>query len=286
MKEYQTVLITGCSSGIGKAATLAFARAGYCVYASMRNRESAGGRELNEIAKRENLNIRVIRIDVTDNESIQTAVSSINEPIDILINNAGFGAIGPIEAFTIEEIQSQYDTNIFGMIRMVKAVVPAMRKRGNGLIINLSSINGLIPFPLWGVYSSSKYAVESISESLSFELSHFGIDVAIVEPGSFLTDFPKNKQTPNQLKQADSPYKPLTDRFLSRYDKAHQTVRKGFFKSFMKAEKIADLFLSIAREERPRLRYMIGLDAHMMYMLRKILPTSFVRFILRKVYNW
>lgn len=199
MKGYKTVLITGCSSGIGEACALIFARAGFDVIASMRMPRERG-KKLREIAEKEKLLIETPEIDVTDEKTIETTLSEINRPVDILINNAGFGMIGPVEDFTIEEIKSQYDTNVLGTLRMIKSVAPSMRKRRRGLIVNLSSINGLIPFPLWGVYSSSKFAIESLSESLRFELKHFGIDVVLIEPGSFLTNFPDNIRTPSNIK--------------------------------------------------------------------------------------
>ncbi len=285
MKNYRTVLITGCSSGIGEATALTLARKGFTVYAAMRDAANRG-QKLRDFATKESLKSYTPTIDVTDQDSIDRAIKTIKEPIDILVNNAGFGTIGPVEEFSIDEVKKQYDTNIFGMLRMIKAVAPPMRARGSGLIINISSINGLIPFPLWGIYSSSKYAVESLSESLRFELKHFGVDVSLIEPGSFLTDFPKNVKWPSDKTDVISPYQKLTEKFRDRYNLSHDKAKRSFLKPKLSPGRIADLIYKIATSDKPKLRYIIGIDAHIMYMLSCIMPDKLRNMIFRKAYDW
>ena len=285
----KVALITGCSSGFGYLAALKFARRGYRTFASVRDTESAGSRKLLEMASGHQLPLEVLKIDVRDDQSVLAGVSAVlgkSGRIDVLVNNAGFGYLGPVEAFTIEEVKDQYETNLFGTLRMVKAVVPAMRQQRSGLIINLSSISGLIPFPLFGIYSSSKFAVESLSESLRFELSPFGIKVVLVEPGSFLTNFALNRKHPLAFGKVESPYLRLTDSFFRRYQKAHDQAKAGLLSKIINPQKVADLFYAIAQKKNPKMRYLVGSDTHLYCFLRRVVPFSIWEWVLRKVYHW
>ena len=160
----RVVLITGCSTGIGYYSALTFARNGYCVFASVRDMHSNGKEVLEKIAKDEKLELSTLEIDITDEISIKKAVERIFNKegrIDILVNNAGVMHLGPVELFTIDEIKQQFEINFFGTLRMIKEVVPIMRNQKSGKIINISSINGLVSAPLYGIYSSSKFALRS-----------------------------------------------------------------------------------------------------------------------------
>ncbi|MBB5645635.1 SDR family oxidoreductase [Pedobacter cryoconitis] len=181
----KTILITGSSSGIGKATAIFFAEQGWKVIATMRKPEQ--GTELSALK-----NIWVHPLDVLDPVSIQKAVNEGIErfgKIDVLVNNAGYGAYGPLEVFERENIIRQFNTNVIGLLDVTKAVLPHFRANKDGIIINISSMGGKLTFPFGALYHGTKFAVEGISESLSFEVAAFGVKVKIIEPGATATDF-------------------------------------------------------------------------------------------------
>lgn len=181
----QTILITGSSSGIGKATAKFFQEKGWNVIATMRTPEKE--EELTKLS-----NVLVTKLDVLDQDSIQKAVEEGIEKfgkIDVLLNNAGYGAYGPLEAFPTEKIRRQFNTNVLGLLDVTKAVLPHFRKNKSGTIVNISSIGGKMTFPLGSLYHGTKFAVEGISEALSFELEQIGCKVKIIEPGAIRTDF-------------------------------------------------------------------------------------------------
>lgn len=185
------ILITGCSSGFGLMAAKHLAVKGHHVYATMRNvngKNATKAEELVAYANENNLSIEVHEIDVLSDSSVDAAISSIGQ-VDVLINNAGRGYGGPIESFSSEQFIEQLDLNIVGTFRVAKAVLPKMRKQQNGLIIQISSIAGRCCSPGFGIYHASKWGVEGLSESMRYELAPLGIDVVIVQPGPFATDF-------------------------------------------------------------------------------------------------
>lgn len=180
-----TILITGASSGIGKETAKLFASRGWQVVATMRTPD-----QNDELASLDN--VLLTALDVTDSASIIKAVDAGLErfgKIDVLLNNAGYGAYGPLEAFTMERVRRQFDTNVIGLLETTKAVLPHFRKQGSGTIINVSSIGGQMAFPLGSLYHGTKFAVEGLSESLYYELEAVGIRVKLVEPGMIATDF-------------------------------------------------------------------------------------------------
>lgn len=206
------ILITGCSTGFGFDSAKFLAEKGHHVYATMRNINGKNAKvaaELKEFAKLNGLDINVLDIDVTSDKSVNDAVAQIPE-VDVLINNAGLGYGGPVEAFTSSEIMDQLDLNIVGTIRMAKAVLPGMRARKSGLIIQVSSTAGRGAFPGFGVYHASKWGLEGISEAMRYELAPLGIDVVLVEPGPFATSFfgnminPKDAEMASAYKHVDS----------------------------------------------------------------------------------
>lgn len=181
----QTILITGASSGIGKETAKLFQSRGWNVIATMRN--PGAGADLAELD-----NVRVERLDVTDETSISEAVTAgvtAFGQIDVLLNNAGYGAYGPLEAFPMDRIRRQFDTNVIGLLATTKALLPHMRANGTGTIVNISSIGGQMTFPLGALYHGTKFAVEGISEAMHYELAAAGIKTKIVEPGMIKTDF-------------------------------------------------------------------------------------------------
>ncbi len=175
------VLITGCSMGIGYATALELARAGHRVFATMRNPAKAP--QLAEIAAAEKLPLEVMTLDVDSDDSVRACFAAISEPIDVLVNNAGIEVHGSVEELPIESVIAVMDTNYFGTVRCIQAVLPQMRERREGCIINVSSISGRIAHSPMGAYCASKFAVEAISEALAGEVKPFNIRVALVEPG-------------------------------------------------------------------------------------------------------
>jgi short-subunit dehydrogenase len=197
-KDRQTVFITGTSSGMGRATALYLAEQGYIVYAGSRTPEKLFGIESE--------NIHPLKLDITDSKSIKEALSGIDK-IDILINNAGYGLVSTVEEVTEEEMFNQFNVNVFGVMRMCKAVIPKMRKQHKGVIINISSFLGKIGLPLLTFYNASKYAVEGITDSLRYELRDFNIRVHSIMPGFFDTNFAKDNLVTNKATfSEESPY--------------------------------------------------------------------------------
>jgi NAD(P)-dependent dehydrogenase (short-subunit alcohol dehydrogenase family) len=198
----RVVVVTGCSSGFGRQLAERLARRGDRVVATMRGttgKNSAVARELDELASRESLDLRVLELDVTSTDSVDAAAATIlAEPgaPDVLVNNAGQMFVGFTEAFTAEELTRQLDVNVVGIHRMNRAFLPAMRQRGSGLVVNLSSVAGRLGAPFFGVYHASKWAVEGYSMALRGELASSGIDMVVVEPGPFATELVPSSPRP------------------------------------------------------------------------------------------
>ena len=253
MKRNKTALVTGCSSGIGYSTCLLLARNNFKVYGTVRNLSKA--KKIQEVIDKEKIHLKIILLDVNDSESIQNAIRDIlydSRKIDVLINNAGYGMFGPIEDITTEDVKLQFETNFFGVIRLIKEIVPIMRKQGNGTIVNISSMVGRFGVPLNAAYVSSKFAIEGLSESISYELAEFGIKVILVEPGVVQTNFFNNLKI-NGL-DTSSPYYELMKK------------RVSFLKIAMKnsptsSSQVANTILDALNSKRPEFRYVIGMDA-------------------------
>ncbi len=216
----KTVLITGATSGMGKATALLLAEHGYTVYAGTRD----SSEELMKEAEQRGVGINTVTLDVQDTASIRKAVQHVMEKegrIDALVNNAGFGLLATLEEGTDEEIFKQFDVNVFGLIKMTREVLPHMREAGSGVIINISSFLGRMGLPLLSHYNASKYAVEGITDSLRFEVAPFGIRVHSVLAGLFGTNFVKKGLVANSSTTGDSsPYRELVSHFVPIVAKA------------------------------------------------------------------
>lgn len=201
----KNILVTGASSGFGRDTALTLSREGHTVYASMRdslgrNRSKAEG--LASEAAKEKLPLKVVELDVASTDSVNRAVASVVAEageVDVLINNAGFATAGVSEGFTDAQVLNQFDVNVVGIQRMLRAVLPHMRKRKDGLVINVGSILGRVTFPFFGIYGASKFAVEALTESYRYELSQLGVDVVLVQPSAYPTNMYSSVQFPSDL---------------------------------------------------------------------------------------
>lgn len=272
MKVKKTVLVTGCSSGIGFATCLVLSRNNFMTYGTVRNLSKV--KRIQEIINREKLPLKIIQLDVNDNQSIKLAVKKIltdSGGIDILINNAGYGMFGPIEEISMEEIKKQFETNFFGTIRLIKSIVPIMRKQGNGIIVNISSMVGRFGVPLNSAYVSSKFAVEGLSEAISFELEEFGIRVIVIEPGVVKSDFFQNVKIKGM--NPDSPYHNLMERRVTFLNKAMKN-------SLTSSYDVANTILDALNSKDPKFRYVIGNDAtNSVHMRNSLSDKKFMKWI-------
>ena len=196
----QTMLVTGSTSGFGRLMVETLARQGYIVFAGMRavaGKNAPAAEELRVLAEREHLALHIVEIDITDDASVGQAIASlvgITGRLDVVVNNAGIAYSGPLEAFTLKQVQQQFDTNVFGVLRVNRAALPHMRRQGSGLLLQIGSIGGRMALPFLGLYGATKFALEGLTESYRDELAPFGIDAAIIEPGTYPTPIAANYQ--------------------------------------------------------------------------------------------
>jgi NAD(P)-dependent dehydrogenase (short-subunit alcohol dehydrogenase family) len=257
-------VVTGSSSGIGLAASLALAKNGYLTYATMRN--LAKRDTIQSIAKKQHLPFRTVQLDVTDENSVKNAIQSIlseSRRIDLLVNNAGYGLTGAFEDIGIDEIKALYETNVFGVIRVTQAVLPIMRKQRSGRIINISSGAGKIGYPGGSPYVSSKFALEGLSESMAFEVEQFGIKTVLVEPGFIRTSFADNTVTAKKGQNPNSPYSQLMMQMKS------SSHRRRMIENAPDADLVASVIVEAATAKEPNLRYLAGKDVEQMVAAKK-----------------
>lgn len=263
-EQQKVAIVTGSSSGIGYATSLLLARNRFHTYATMRNIEKSA--DIQEIANKERLPLQVMQLDVNNDASIRNSIEKVgseNERIDVLVNNAGYGLVGAFEDLSIEEIKSQFETNFFGVIRLTQQVFPIMRKQKSGTIVNVSSGAGRIGFPGMSAYVSSKFALEGLSESMSYELEPFGIKVVIIEPGIIRTNFKKNSVMSK---------KSLDNSSISPYSSIIQKIDSSISSMVEHAtppEEVAKAILHAVISNNPELRYLVGNDIIMMAETRK-----------------
>jgi short-subunit dehydrogenase len=260
----KVALITGASSGIGFETSLTLARNEFRTFATMRNLSKS--RKIREIAKKERLPLTVIPLDVNDNASIRTAIQNIlveAKRIDVVINNAGYGLFGAVEDLSMDKIIDQFETNFFGVVRVVKSVLPIMRNQHSGTIINISSMVGRVAMPLNSVYVASKFALEGFSESIRHELSKFGINVILIEPGIVRTGFFNNLQK-SKNEAAKSPYSALLKRRLSRFKSVSESNSSS-------PSQVAKAILKALQSKSSNFRYIVGEDAIIVLEKRKVL---------------
>ena len=265
MEKRPLALVTGSSSGFGFLTSLNLAKAGFMFLATMRNPDGQEG--LYGAADQWGVAewIQVFPLDVTHSDSILALKQKIETMgrLDVLVNNAGFATGGIIEEVTNEQWREQFDTNFFGLVAMTKAVLPMMREARSGRIINMSSVSGRMGFPALAPYVASKHAVEGFSECLRLEMKSFGVDVILIEPGSYATNiWSTGKRVADSPK--NSPYLPLIEKIENRLKEEE--------KGFGDPQEVANLIVKAATSKRPKLRYTLGRGVRLGLALRSILP--------------
>lgn len=278
----KVAVVTGSSSGIGLETSLTLAENNFRTYATMRNLDKASN-ILEPAKKKNNLSIEVAKLDVTNDFSVHQAIQSIAEKeggqIDLLVNNAGYTQLGAAEDLSSEEIQAQFNTNVFGIFRTIREVVPIMRRRTTGgTIINIGSANGFFGVPCASAYVATKFALEGLTQSLRYELAPFGIKVAIIEPGAISTNVVYNSMyLPRKIQRQSndlslSPFAEMTKSIMNR---SKNGVVNG-----SPPKVVADVVLQVAKEEKPNWRYRAGADAQRLFEARtRMSDTEFEKFL-------
>lgn len=254
MKSHNVALVTCSSSGIGYETSLALARDGFLTFATMRNLNKA--EDIKSATTKESLPIRTKQLDVTDDMSVKNAVQTISSEtggrIDVLVNNAGYVLSGAFEDLAIDEIKTQYETNFFGLIRTTQAVLPIMREQKSGIIVNISSGAGRFGYPGHSAYISTKFAVEGLSESMSYELEPFGIKVVIVEPGVIMTNIVNTMVVARKSQDPNSAYSRMMQKMANTFE--------GLMKNSSSPDLVANVVLKAVKDENPNFRYLAGND--------------------------
>ena len=259
----RAVLITGCSSGIGWATAERLARGGWAVYATARDVEA--------IAPLEGSGCRLLPLDVTDEDSMRAAVEEVERmegAVGVLVNNAGYSQSGAVEEVPMDKVRRQFETNVFGLVRLCQLVLPGMRRQGFGRIVNLSSMGGRLTFPGGGFYHASKYAVEALSDALRFEVRGFGVEVVVVEPGLIRTGFARTAV--GSMGEGSGPYAGF-EAGVAR------TTRENYERGPLAAlgggpEAVAETIEHAISAARPRARYTVTPSARVLISARRLLP--------------
>ena len=291
-------VVTGSSTGIGFETSLLLARNGYFTYATMRDIQKS--KEIERIAQEENLPIRIVEMDVDNDNSVKTTIEKIiseRNRIDILVNNAGYGLFGALEDLPMEEIKRQYETNVFGVIRVSQNVLPIMRSQRDGIIINISSVSGLAGIPSQSVYVSTKFALEGLSESLSFEVETYGIKIILIEPGVINTGFVEDLVVPdkyniNKNRQAIQKAVNRDNNSLSYYNNTIEKFLSFYYPAMSNAphpkivaNEIIQAIEKVSNEKEevgPFLRVPVGSDAKKYSKLKRELADSEYHKLLKK----
>ncbi len=259
----RVAVVTGSSSGIGYETSLLLARNQITTYATMRNMSKSNG--LREIASKEKIPLNVAQLDVNDNSSVDNATGNIvreNGRIDILVNNAGYDLFGSLEESSLEEIKQQFETNVFGVIRTTKAVIPTMRKQGNGTIVNISCVDGTVGlFPFQTAYHASKFALEGFTESLRHELADFNILIILIEPGGISSNFLMNIKTAKGFDSNKSPYAKMAQQVIQGFESIPAAYSSH-------PSKVAHTILNVLNSPNPELRNPVGKDAESIFKAR------------------
>jgi NAD(P)-dependent dehydrogenase (short-subunit alcohol dehydrogenase family) len=281
MQEPKVALVTGSSSGIGFETAILLARSGYHTYASMRNIKKS--KKITDMADKENLSLQFVELDVNNDNSVKNAIDKIvreKNRIDVLVNNAGYGLFGSLEDMSLEEIKSQFETNFFGVIRVIQNSLPIMRKQqGGGFIVNISSVGGRMSVPVLSAYNSTKFALEGMSESLSYELEPFGIRVVIIEPGFIRTNIMNSSILSKKSQVPNSPYFSLTQKVAKHFNSMVNDP------SSTHPEEVAKTILKAITSESQQLRYTVGNDADSIIQAKKTMLDSDFENLIKKQFQ-
>jgi NAD(P)-dependent dehydrogenase (short-subunit alcohol dehydrogenase family) len=262
MPDSQVVLITGCSTGIGRATAERLARAGHTVYATARRPES--------IEDLKQSGCRTLALDVTSEESMSAAVAAVEETeggIGALVNNAGYSQNGAVETVPLADVRAQFETNVFGLLRMCQLVLPGMRRRGEGTIVNISSMGGRLTLPGGGIYHATKHAVEALSDAMRFEVGGFGVHVVLIEPGIIRSSF--GETAAGSVSAGDGPYA----EFNAAVAEANATASEGpLGKLGGEPDDVAKVIEAAIAARRPRTRYRVTASARLLITQRRLLP--------------
>jgi NAD(P)-dependent dehydrogenase (short-subunit alcohol dehydrogenase family) len=264
MAVSKAVLITGCSTGIGRATAERLARSGHTVYASARRLES--------IADLAQHGCTLLALDVCDEASMQAAVAAVERDhgaVGVLINNAGYGSEGPVEEVPIAEVRRQFETNVFGLLRLTQLVLPGMRRQRWGKVVNISSMGGRMTLPGGGVYHASKYAVEALSDALRFEVRGFGIDVIVIEPGAIRTEFGATAIARVDALGGSPDYAAFRAVLKQQIENAYDGRMAAFA---VAPDVVAKVIARAITAARPKTRYVITAGARIILALRRMLP--------------
>jgi NAD(P)-dependent dehydrogenase (short-subunit alcohol dehydrogenase family) len=258
----QVAVVTGSSSGIGFETSLALARSGFYTYATMRS--PAKGKALVDAAEKERLHLKVTELDVDRDESVAGAIDEIGGEggrIDVVVNNAGYALVGPLEDTSMDEIRAQFETNLFGALRVMKAAIPIMRRQGAGVIVNITSMGGRIAIPLDPIYHGTKFALEGITESVRYESLPFGIKVILVEPGAVKTNFFGSLKVARDAANPKSPYAGLLSGL--------QAAAAHMLDEGISPERVATAIVKAVTSDSPPMRLVVGEDARAMIDAKK-----------------
>jgi len=255
-------VVTGSSNGMGFETSLLLAKYGFHTYATVRNPRRA--KALKDISDKGELPIQVVELDVDSDKSVKDAIDRIykeSRRIDVLVNNAGYSLLGALEDLSMDQLKAQFETNLFGPIRVMKSVLPIMRKQQEGgTIVNVSSMSGRLGFPFLSAYAASKFAIEGLTESLVYETQPFGIKLVLIEPGITKTNFAENSRSPHTTVDASSPYTSLSQKILKSASTLMETATPP--------EEVAKVILKAVTTDNPDLRYRTGNDAEQMVEAR------------------
>ncbi len=275
----KTVLITGATDGLGRAAALLLAQRGYRVFAAGRSAEKRA--RLDALAREKSLPLETLEMDVCDNASVQHAVAAVLAKagaLDFLINNAGVNFTAAVEDLRLEDWRRQFETNFFGVLRVTQAVLPHMRERRRGRILMMSSVSGFVTAPTQGAYSSSKFALEAVSNALRLELYPFGVEVVLIEPGYIVTGIQQaalELSKPYLDKMKSGPYAPLYARFF-------ESVTGARAKSETTPEDCARVILRAMEAPAPKVRYLVTQLAVVAKWCKRLLPDKAVDAVFRR----
>ena len=278
----QTVLITGGTDGLGRAAAVLLAERGYRVFAA--GRSAAKLAEMDRLAREKKLPLESVEMDVCSDASVQAAVERVFQRaggIDVLINNAGIGYMSVVEELKLEDLQKQYDTNIFGVLRVTQAILPHMRQRRSGRILMMSSVAGLVTPPTYGAYSSSKFAVEALSNALRVELYPFGIEVVLIEPGYIVTNFQQTAKELGRSYAEGAKASPYAQIYAATWNAANEN--RG--KSKTTPEDCARVMLNAIEASHPKARYPVTTLAKWAAFGKRILPDTLLDSVLRRKFG-